>query len=305
MAAYRSREGRVGLAAALAYAVFFTATASAQPATTPAAEPVAAAPAEPAAGNTGRISLTAGLDFSSAYFFRGIFQEDEGLVTWPAVDVGVTLAQGDGALSKVAVNVGLWNSLHTGPSGSDGPADDPWYEADFYTSLTFAFSGGFTFSPIYTVYTSPNKRFGTVKELAMKFSFADAEKLGKFALSPYALFAFELEGNADGGAHSGKYLELGIAPGLPLAGGKASLTFPVKLGLSMSDYYEGATGNDTFGYFDVGVAGSVPLSFIGKQYGAWSLRGAIDVLAFGDNMKALNHDDGSAVVAQFGIGLSY
>jgi hypothetical protein len=304
MADHRFRVTAVGFAAALGLVALVT-PAGAQTASTPSTEPAAQAAAEPHAANTGRISLTAGLDFASAYFFRGIFQEDEGLVTWPAFDVGVTLAQGDGALSKVAVNVGLWNSLHTGPSGSDGPADDPWYEADFYTSLTFAFSGGFTVSPIYTAYTSPNKRFGTVKELAVKFSYADAEALGKFAMSPYALMAFELEGNADGGAHSGKYLELGIAPGLPLAGGKASLTFPVKLGLSMSDYYEGASGNDTFGYFDVGVAGSVPLSFIGKQYGAWSLRGAVDVLAFGDNMKALHHDDGSAVVAQFGIGLSY
>jgi hypothetical protein len=35
------------------------------------------------------------------------------------------------------------------------------------------------------------------------------------------------------------------------------------------------------------------------------LRGALDFLALGDNPKALHSDDGSAIVAQIGIGLAY
>jgi hypothetical protein len=208
-------------------------------------------------------------------------------------------------VKKVAVDVGMWNSLHTGPSGSDGPAADVWYESDFFAGMIFTMGGGLTVTPMFTAYTSPNKMFKTVKEVSFKAAYSDADKLGKFALSPYALVAFEVEGNADGGQHSGKYLELGIAPGVPVAGGKASFTFPVKLGLSLSDYYEGPSTHDTLGFFDVGVAGSVPLSFIGKAYGAWALRGGLDFLALGDNTKYINHGDGTKVVGQIGIGLSY
>ena len=64
------------------------------------------------------MTLTAGLDFASAYLFRGIFQEDSGVIVPPFVDVGVSLYNGDGALKNVTVNGGMWNSLHSGPSGS-------------------------------------------------------------------------------------------------------------------------------------------------------------------------------------------
>ena len=59
--------------------------------------------------------------------------------------------------------------------------------------------------------------------------------------SPYALVAFEFDtapgvGQADGGDHAGQYLELGIAPGYTAS--RASLTVPVKVGMSLGDYYE-------------------------------------------------------------------
>ena len=310
MSAHRSAGTKTGAVVALACTLLFGRAAAAQPSSesgpdTPAQPMPATAAIEPATANTGRLGFTGGLDVSSAYFFRGLFQEEDDLIAWPAFDVGVTLAEGDGAVRKVSVNLGLWNSLHSGVSGSSGPANAVWYESDFYTSVSIAFARGVTFTPMYTAYTSPNNRFGTVKELAMKLAYSDAEALGRFALSPYALVAFELDGNADGGADSGTYLELGVAPGRPVAGGRASLTFPVKLGLSLSDYYEGPSTEDTLGYVSAGVAGSVPLTFIGTRYGTWSLRGGVDVLALGANPKALHGGDGSAVVAQVGVGLSY
>ena len=54
-----------------------------------------------------RVTLTAGVDFASAYMFRGIFQEDSGLIVPPYVDVGVSLYNGDGALKSVTVNGGM------------------------------------------------------------------------------------------------------------------------------------------------------------------------------------------------------
>ena len=80
----------------------------------------------------------------------------------PFVDVGIAAAPG------VTINAGLWNSLHSGPSGSDN--DDgrsAWYETDFYASATFQV-GKVKPGVLYTSYTSPNDAFNTVQELARR-----------------------------------------------------------------------------------------------------------------------------------------
>ena len=70
----------------------------------------------------------------------------------------------------------------------------------------------------YTAYTSPNNTFTTVKEITFKLGVDDSAYLGKAALKPYTLVAFEFDtspgvGQADGGSKAGRYLELGVAPG--------------------------------------------------------------------------------------------
>src|SRR3954470_20585371 len=73
--------------------------------------------------NPGAITFTGGLDFPSVYIFRGIVQEsDPKLTMWPYGDIGLALASGQGAVKSVGVNFGVWNSLQTGSSGSDGPS---------------------------------------------------------------------------------------------------------------------------------------------------------------------------------------
>ena len=251
-----------------------------------------------------RFSVTAGFDVTPTYFFRGIRQDDHGFICWPAVDLGLSLHEGDGRLKKASVNLGLWNSLHSGPTGSDGPSGKLWYESDFYAGLTLGFSA-VSVGATYTAYTSPNDSFGTVKELGVKLGVDDSSALGAYAMAPYALVAFELDGQADGGTNEGTYLELGVGPGVELVPDRLSVSFPVKVGLSLNDYYEGAGGDSTFGYLDVGGAANVPLTVIPKNYGAWNLRAGVSWLTLGDSMKALNGGDGSKALGYFGLGLSY
>jgi hypothetical protein len=78
--------------------------------------------------------------------------------------------------------------------------------------------------------------------------------------APYGLVAFELSGQADGGSEEGTYAELGVGPSWPLGGGLATVAIPVKVGLSLKDYYEGPTGDEKFGYVDVGALFTVPWS---------------------------------------------
>ena len=92
----------------------------------------------------------------------------------------------------------------------------------------------------YTAYYQPEQHVHQVKEIAFQFG-ADDRDISDAPHSPYALVAFEFDtapgvGQADGGDHAGQYLELGIAPGYTAS--RASLTVPVKVGMSLGDYYE-------------------------------------------------------------------
>lgn len=262
---------------------------------------IAAAPAmaqtPPDDPNPGNISVLSGIDFPSVYFFRGIRQEaDPKMTTFAYGDIGLALFSGDGGLKSAGVNFGVWHSLHTGSSGSDGPGPIH-YEEDFYASLTLGFGGGVAFTPTYTAYTSPNGLFGTVKEVSFKVAQAS-----KFA--PYGLVAFELSGQADGGSEKGTYAEFGVAPSWPM-GSAGTVAVPVKVGLSLKDYYEGADGDSKLGYFQGGVLFTFPLTGIPSGFGSWNFHGGVDFLGFGDTTKAFNAGDSGQVIGSVGIGMSY
>ena len=264
-----------------------------------AAAPVAAQPADDP--NPGALTFTGLFDIPTVYVFRGIIQEsDPGFTMQPAGDLGIALFSGDGGLKSAGVNLGVWNSLHTGSSGSDGPTERLHYEEDFYATLALGFGAGVSLGTTFTAYSSPNGMFTTVEELSFRVA-------KSHMLNPYGILAFELsdDGQADGGSSKGTYLELGVGPSWPLGAIGVALTVPVKLGMSLSNYYEGPDGDSTFGFFDIGAQLALPLKGIPSKFGSWNIHGGVDFLFLGDTTKLLNDDNTSKVVGLFGIGLSY
>jgi hypothetical protein len=272
--------------------------------------PAPAAPAE-AKPNTGRLSLTAGVDWTTDYYFRGILQEDQDYIFQPYGEVTFKLLEGGPAFGNLGLTIGTWNSLHGGPTGVEGNNTDPdlWYESDFYTRLGWTFLEDFTSAVIYTAYMSPNDRFGTVQEVAFSLAYNDSKLLGPFALNPSVLLAFEFKGQADAGNHRGVYLQAGVTPGYTFnASGTypVTLTLPLLVGLSLSEYYEFGTGDDnTFGFFQGGVGVAVPLAFIPASFGTWTLKGGLNVLHLGDNLKAINNNDRTEVIGTIGVAFTY
>lgn len=248
--------------------------------TAPVTQPVAEAPK--------RYTVTVGIDVPTAYMFRGIHQESSGFIAQPPIDLGVTL--GD----RVTLNVGQWHSIHSGPTGN-------FYESDYYGSLTFA-AGRLKPGLLFTSYTSPNDRFTTVQEIATFVSYDDSGS--RFPLAPKATLAFELDGQADGGTARGTYLELGIRPSIKVIDARTplSLAIPLRLGVSLKDYYEGPAGSDTFGFFSTGVVASVPIT-AGKV--TWDVHGGVEMCRLGRNLKALNANDAVKPVGIFGVTLTY
>ena len=270
-----------------------SATAMAQEAATPGAGTPQVAPSGTAAqapepSVPKRVTVTTGVDFTSAYLFRGIRQHSGGTIAQPYVDLGVAAGHG------VSFNVGNWDSVHsTAPAGN-------WYESDYYGAVNFT-AGRLKPGLLYTSYTSPADSFATVHELAGVFAVDDSSSA--FPLSPKVVLAFELgDGQADGGENKGIYLELGAKPGVKLAD-KVTLYIPLKAGFSVKDYYEGPFGNDKFGYFDSGFQFSVPA--VSGRSGTLEIHGGMDFQVLGDNLKALNDDNRVKPIGTVGFSFVY
>ena len=247
------------------------------PATQTAAE--AQAPAK-------RLTFTTGVDFTSAYFFRGIRQHAGGTIAQPYADLGIALGHG------VTANVGGWESVHSSaPNGN-------WYESDYYGSVTFT-AGKLKPGVLFTSYTSPADSFATVHELAGVLGIDDSAS--PFPLSPKVVLAFELsDGQADGGFNKGTYLELGIRPTIKVAE-KLTFAIPVKLGLSLKDYYE--SYSDRFGFLDAGLQASVPVA--SGRGGALEAHGGVSFLRLGGNLNALNEGDSFKPIGIIGFTFTY
>lgn len=270
------------------------------------------APPDP---NPGNLTLTGSFDAVSTYMFRGIRQNATGIALWPVADLGAAVYSGTGRLKSVGVNIGTWNSLHTGDTGADGPTGKLWYEGDFYATLGFGFDGGTSLATTYTAITSPNNAYTTIKEIALKLSVDDSRYLHKAALKPYGMVTFEFDtapgvGQADGGSKAGRYLELGVAPGYAV--GKGSLSVPVKVGLSLANYYELNMGaavipvfvDHKFGYLSVAGLVTVPIGGT-TSFGTWNLHGGVELQKLGDTTKAFNGGDGHRFIVSGGLGFSY
>jgi len=138
-----------------------------------------------------------------------------------------------------------------------------------------------------------------VKELSFKAS-VDRPLAGA-ALAPYALVAFELDakpgvGQVDGGWKAGRYLELGATPNRSLR--RIGVAVPVKVGLSVGNYYELARTDHPFGFVSAAAIATLP---IGRTL---NVHGGVEYQHLGTTTKAFNGGDASRTIASFGVGFS-
>ena len=260
-----------------------------------------------AAAQDSEVESSIGVDVTNQYFFRGIIQENEGMIAQPWVDFVFPLSGGEN--TSWSLNIGVWNSLHDGPSGSGGAGMSNHYELDAYIGVGVDFANNWSGSVSYVALTSPNSAFATVKELDFSLSFDDSGLFGgessSFSgLQPSMTIAWELDGQSDGGADEGIYLEVGIEPAFDIQ--LVSVSFPIVAGFSLSNYFEDGTGSDDFfGFAQGGVSLSTSLNFVPARMGSWSLSGGVSILFVGDNLETINGGDNSEVIHSLGLGISF
>jgi hypothetical protein len=262
--------------------------------------------------NQGNVSLSAGLDVPTAYFFRGILQERDGGIFWPYAEIGINVWENETGQS-ISLLGGIWNSVHTNKTGASGSGPSNWYEADIYGGLSIGLTDFLSTDLVYIAYTYPNGAFPTVQEFDAVVNIDDSQWMPEnFSTSPYMRWAFELDNTAFG-PDEGIYLELGAEPSYEFAAETdypVTLSLPLTLGLGVDDYYEvvqpnGGTSEDTFGFFDFGVGLGVPLSFIDDDYGSWSVSAAFHGISLSGDLADVDRGDGFFPWGVAGIAMEY
>ena len=266
--------------------------------------------AQEAAGpNTGKVSMSSGFDITSVYFFRGILQEDQGIIFQPWLDATVSVTD------NVDVTFGIWNSFHDAQTGaaSNGTDPDSWYEADLSIGASMAVAENCSIGLKYVAITSPNDAFNTVHELVLSLSHDDSSAwdgtcFEGSGLQPSVTIVKEMQ-NSTFGPDEGVYLELGVSPSFTLVDSQdypITLSVPVTVGLSVTDYYGSPTNDPNFGFFDIGVDLSMPLSAIPADFGSWEISTGLHYLYLSENTELANaNGDDSEFIFTFGLSMGY
>jgi hypothetical protein len=285
----RSKLGRFAapLAALLVLAPVAPALAQDE---TGAATPAGAEPAEEESWFSGLLQV----DFTNAYYFNGILNEDQGFIAQPWLELYATLySSDDGLIREVGVGGGVWNTFHENETlAENGPQE--LYETDWYPLLWVTFPGDVTLTTYYYFYTSPNGAFHTVEELNFELAWDDSETLGRWSMKPWINFAIETSGTSFG-PDEGSAVQMGVEPtlykfehdDLPV-----TLSLPLELGLAIDDYYEEEDGSeDTYAYFSFGLTATAELAFLPESAGTWKVAVSGKGMHFNDALEDYNGED--------------
>ncbi len=252
--------------------------------------------------NTGRISLDLGVDVTSAYFFRGYLQEDNGLIVQPWAEVGFDITPDNSAVD-INLSIGTWSSSHDEETGATGTAHDTWYEADFYTGVAFGWES-VELALTYTLYTYPNSdTFNDVQEFGATVTFdLPDDHWSDTWFGDVSIGLFAETDNSNVFTDEAIYFQIDFGPSFEFDNTDLTLSIPVSIGLSVDDYYVG-TDDETFGFASIGAVVDYPLCSGG--YGDWALSGGVTFLMLGDTTEAVNNGDDSDVFAFIGVSMSY
>lgn len=282
--------------------------------------------------NQGDVSLEAGVDYLTKFFFRGILQEDDDYIIQPYATIYFHIVSGCDV--EVSLFSGVFASIH-GEDVTQG-LDDPESVNVllFYGGVQFDLYDLLTVKTAFNIYTSPNGGAGNanglnlrgedIYEISVHAQINDQAITGNknFGINPYVFFAYELHDsnpNVNNQSDEAAFILTGINPTISFeisndASMSISLPVTVGFGANNSAYVDENGLADTYGYTSVGLYASIPLFFIPKRLGIWSIRAGADAFFLGGAAKDQNREGDNAdnnggeefdIAAKFGLHITY
>lgn len=269
--------------------------------------PPTAESAEDAEVSGSPFHLTLGVDVTSAYFGRGIFQEDRAAILQPFLEADLSLLRKDDF--SLALTAGLWSSLHRMQVG--GSVDEMFltrlYEHDWTAGFRVSLDRWTADLTWLSATTTPGGG-STTNEVDLALAWDDTGDTGTWSLQPQVLLGWELGPAAGDGGRNGVYCELGVAPSLTFPDGlleDCTLSFPVSVGLSLSNYYESPSGrNDMFGWASAGVMLDVPL-LADPSFCCMNMSLGAHALWLGPAAREFNSGEGLECILCAGVTISF
>jgi hypothetical protein len=267
---------------------------------------------EPATLGGAKVNLLLNVEFSDSYVTpRGQIVRDDGLTIQPLLLAFLTLHESDSSLiSSFKFVGGVWNDYGTAAVSEHAPyGSNPkthYTEIDPILGVSIGFAKMVTLDVTYTSFVEQILDIQTSHHLEVKLSVDDSKFLGPFALHPYFLFWKELQGKSTAAQvpyavfgpspftssvdapGEGYYFEVGVAPGFtvkPLADLKVE--FPCRVLFPSEEFYgQWYDSTSTVGLYELGVKATLPLKFMPKGYGFWSIHAGYKYMNFVDNNLA-------------------
>jgi len=211
------------------------------------------------------------------------------------------------------VILGSLDALYPDPTGTAEKTSLNRREDSAYSSLTVGMADNWRSGLAYMFLSSPTRSFPVRENAGVRVSYDDSglwsTSLPSFTgLQPSATVGFETNEYRRGATDAGIYLQLGITPGyeLRLPGDHPVVaSMPVTLGIG-SDYGDFARSSGSgFGYLDVGLAVSTPLSLLTEHFGSWGVTASVNFLFLGEGQEALNGGDDFEVIGSITFGFDF
>lgn len=93
-----------------------------------------------------------------------------------------------------------------------------------------------------------------------------------------------------------------MAPGY--RAGLVVLAVPIRVGISLDDYYELGGEDHRFGFASVGGTVTLPLVTT-TSFGRWEFHGAIEYQRLGETTRTFNGGDTGTAIGSFGVTFAY
>lgn len=210
--------------------------------------------------STSLFTFDGGIDWTTAYYFRGYKVENRGFIVQPYGAAHLNLSGEDAAVS-VAPYVSTWNSFHS----KTGDASDYqiWNECDVTAGVDLGF-GNWNLNLGYNLYLYPNASSRQTDEVAVVLSYDDSELLKAvcpnlpISLNPHVGYYKETH-DRNGGEDA--YLEFGLEPRYAPENSPWSFGVPIVVGTSLDGFYTGSDGhNALFGFVSFGFKAGYQLN---------------------------------------------